>query len=47
MGGEIWTILRNQGRFSESTAHFIVGCVLEAFEFLHNRGIIYRYETLF
>jgi cGMP-dependent protein kinase 1 len=42
LGGEVWTILRNQGRFSETTAQFIVGCVLEAFEFLHSRGIIYR-----
>jgi serine/threonine protein kinase len=42
MGGEVWTMLRNQGRFSEPTAQFIVGCVLEAFEYLHNRGIIYR-----
>jgi hypothetical protein len=43
LGGEVWTILRNQGRFSETTAQFIVSCVLEAFEFLHSRGIIYRY----
>lgn len=42
LGGEVWTVLRNQGRFSETTAQFIVGCVLEAFEFLHSRGIIYR-----
>jgi cGMP-dependent protein kinase 1 len=42
MGGEVWTILRNKGRFDEPTAQFIVGCVLEAFEYLHSRGIIYR-----
>lgn len=42
LGGEIWTILRNQGRFDETTAQFIVGCVVEAFDFLHSRGIIYR-----
>lgn len=42
LGGEVWTVLRNQGRFSETTTQFIVGCVLEAFEFLHSRGIIYR-----
>lgn len=42
LGGEIWSILRNQGRFSETSAQFIVGCVIEAFEFLHGRGIIYR-----
>jgi cGMP-dependent protein kinase len=42
MGGEVWTILRNQGRFTESTAQFIVGCVIQAFEYLHTRGIVYR-----
>jgi cGMP-dependent protein kinase len=42
LGGEVWTILRNQGRFDETTTQFIIGCVLEAFEFLHSRGIIYR-----
>lgn len=42
MGGEVWTFLRNQRRFPESIVQFIVGCVLEAFEYLHNRGIIYR-----
>lgn len=42
LGGEVWTILRNQGRFDETTAKFIVACVLSAFEFLHGRGIIYR-----
>lgn len=43
MGGEVWSILRNQGRFCETTVQFIIGCVLEAFEYLHSRGIIYRY----
>ncbi|XP_043535155.1 cGMP-dependent protein kinase 2 isoform X3 [Chiloscyllium plagiosum] len=28
--------------FDESTARFCVGCVVEAFDYLHNRGIIYR-----
>ena len=42
LGGEVWTILRNQGRFDETTTQFIIGCVLEAFEYLHGRGIIYR-----
>lgn len=40
LGGEVWTILRNDGRFAETTAQFIIGCVLEAFEFLHGRGIV-------
>lgn len=43
MGGEVWTILRNEGRFSEPTAQFIIGCVLEAFEYLHERGIVCKF----
>lgn len=42
MGGEIWTILRNKSRFDEQTAQFIVGCVIDAFQYLHIRGIVYR-----
>lgn len=42
MGGEIWTILRNKSRFDEQTAQFIVGCVIDAFQYLHSRGIVYR-----
>lgn len=42
LGGEIWTILRNRGYFDEYRGQFIVGCVLEAFQYLHSRGIVYR-----
>ncbi|ETN65166.1 cgmp-dependent protein kinase [Anopheles darlingi] len=42
MGGEVWTILRDHVTFEDSTAKFIVGCVLQAFDFLHARGIVYR-----
>lgn len=42
MGGEVWTLLRNRGYFDDNTTHFIVGCVLEAFNYLHTRGIVYR-----
>lgn len=42
LGGEVWTILRDRGCFDDSTAQFIIGCVLEAFEYLHKRGIVYR-----
>lgn len=42
LGGEVWTILRNVGRFDETTTRFIIASVLEAFEFLHGRGIIFR-----
>ncbi|XP_060520136.1 cGMP-dependent protein kinase, isozyme 1 isoform X2 [Cylas formicarius] len=42
LGGEVWTILRDRGCFDDHTCRFIVACVTEAFEYLHNRGIIYR-----
>ncbi|KAJ6645894.1 cGMP-dependent protein kinase, isozyme 1 [Pseudolycoriella hygida] len=42
LGGEVWTILRDRGHFDDFTTQFIVGCVLQAFEYLHARGIVYR-----
>ncbi|XP_066256038.1 cGMP-dependent protein kinase, isozyme 1 isoform X2 [Euwallacea similis] len=42
LGGEVWTILRDRGCFDDHTCRFISGCVIEAFEYLHARGIIYR-----
>lgn len=42
MGGEVWTILRDKGYFDDTTTQFIIGCVLEAFEYLHRMGIVYR-----
>ncbi|XP_032868511.1 cGMP-dependent protein kinase 2-like isoform X1 [Amblyraja radiata] len=42
LGGELWTVLRDMCFFEEPTARFCVGCVVEAFDYLHNRGIIYR-----
>ncbi|EDW77681.1 uncharacterized protein Dwil_GK24624 [Drosophila willistoni] len=42
MGGEIWTMLRDRGSFEDNAAQFIIGCVLQAFEYLHSHGIIYR-----
>ncbi|XP_073673197.1 cGMP-dependent protein kinase 1 [Garra rufa] len=41
-GGEIWTKLKEAGRFEENIAVFITACVVEAFAHLHNKGILYR-----
>ncbi|KAK1905700.1 cGMP-dependent protein kinase 1 [Dissostichus eleginoides] len=40
--GELWTILRDRGSFEDSTTRFYTGCVVEAFAYLHSKGIIYR-----
>ncbi|XP_061692155.1 cGMP-dependent protein kinase 2 isoform X3 [Syngnathoides biaculeatus] len=42
LGGELWTVLRDMNYFDEPTARFCIGCVLEAFDYLHKMGIIYR-----
>ncbi|XP_075139902.1 cGMP-dependent protein kinase 2 isoform X2 [Leptodactylus fuscus] len=42
LGGELWSILRDRGSFDESTAKFCIGCVAEAFEYLHQIGVMYR-----
>ncbi|MGH0122041.1 UNVERIFIED_CONTAM: hypothetical protein FKN15_007385 [Acipenser sinensis] len=42
LGGELWSILRDMCFFEEPSARFCIGCVLEAFSYLHGRGIVYR-----
>eukprot|EP00118_Oscarella_pearsei_P013533 m.109085 g.109085 ORF g.109085 m.109085 type:complete len:687 (+) comp37339_c0_seq4:105-2165(+) len=42
LGGELWTILRDRGQFDDQTSRFYVACVVQAFEYLHSKGIIYR-----
>ncbi|KAJ8250617.1 hypothetical protein COCON_G00225390 [Conger conger] len=42
LGGELWSTLRDMSFFEESVARFCIGCVLEAFDYLHGRGVVYR-----
>lgn len=42
LGGELWTVLRNKGAFEEAEVRFYSACVIEAFAYLHSKGIVYR-----
>lgn len=42
LGGDVWTQLQQHKQFTEPTAQFVAGCVVEALEYLHTRNIIYR-----
>lgn len=42
LGGELWTVLRNRGAFEEAEVRFYSACVIEAFAYLHSKGIVYR-----
>ncbi|KAG7264930.1 hypothetical protein CRUP_027121 [Coryphaenoides rupestris] len=41
-GGEVWTKLKEVGRFAEPVAVFCAACVVEAYAYLHNKNILYR-----
>jgi len=42
LGGELFTILRRKRYFSERTGRFYAGCVIQGFEYMHSKDIIYR-----
>lgn len=42
LGGELWTLLRQRACFDEQEVRFYSACVIEAFAYLHSRGIVYR-----
>lgn len=44
LGGDVWTMLQKARNrcFDEKVTKFMAGCVIEAFDYLHSRDIIYR-----
>ena len=42
LGGELFTYLRKKGHFNMAEAAFYCGCVASAFNYLHERDIVYR-----
>lgn len=42
LGGELWTLLRDKKRFDDKAARFYTACVIKAFDYLHDKGIVYR-----
>jgi serine/threonine protein kinase len=42
LGGELFSLLRDMGRFDEPTTRFYGACVMSAFVHLHDHGIVYR-----
>lgn len=42
LGGDLWRLLHTKGPFNDTNARFYVGCVLEAFAYLHKRQYVYR-----
>ncbi|XP_060583592.1 cAMP-dependent protein kinase catalytic subunit PRKX-like isoform X1 [Ruditapes philippinarum] len=41
-GGEVFSYLRNYGRFSNTMANFYASEIVSALEYLHSRSIVYR-----
>jgi len=42
LGGDLWRLLHARGPFPDTVARFYIACVVEAFGYLHGRGIVYR-----
>lgn len=42
LGGDLWRLLHARGPFPDTVARFYIACVVEAFGYLHARGIVYR-----
>ena len=41
-GGELFSYLRNAGKFSNETAIFFAAEIVSALDYLHKRNVVYR-----
>ena len=41
-GGELFSYLRNAGRFNNSKSNFYAAEIISALDYLHNKAIVYR-----
>lgn len=41
-GGELFSYLRNVGRFTTSTSNFYTAEIISALEYLHSKNVVYR-----
>jgi protein kinase X len=42
VGGELFSYLRNYGRFNSATSNFYACEIISALDYLHGRSIVYR-----
>ena len=42
LGGELFTLLRDRGRFDDAGSRFYTACVVSAFIHMHDKNIVYR-----
>jgi len=42
LGGELFTVLRFNKKFSERTSRFYASCCVEAFDHIHSKNVLYR-----
>lgn len=42
LGGDLWKLMHARGPFPDTVSRFYAACVIEAFDYLHTRGIVYR-----
>lgn len=45
LGGELFSVLREKGKFEEAQSRFYAACVCSAFSYMHDRQIVYRYAV--